>query len=74
MNIPTPEYEQHRSVFQLCDWISSKLRDLEKTSGFEERYFERKGKILRGCLKKLFLLPIWACPFGVLGAVYGLPV
>ncbi len=74
MNIPASEYEQRRNVFQLCDWINSKLRDLKTFPVLKNVTLSEKGKISRSCLKKLFLLPVWACPFGVRGAMYRLPV
>jgi len=66
MNIPAPEYEQHRSVFQLCDWINSKLRALENVSGFEERYFERRGENIKKLLEE-------AVPVAYLGLSFWRP-
>lgn len=47
MDIPNSEYEQPRSIFQLCDWINSRLSELERIPGFEECYAERKGKNIK---------------------------
>ncbi len=74
MNIPAPEYEQHRSVFQLCDWINSKLRALENVSGLEERYFERRGENIKKLLEEAVPVAYLGLSFGVRGAIYGLPV
>jgi hypothetical protein len=52
MNILASEYEQSRSVFQLCDWINSKLRDLEQADDFEEVYFERRGQNIKKLLEE----------------------
>ena len=52
MDISNSEYEQPRSIFQLCDWINSKLHDLEQVDNFEERYFERKGENIKKLLEE----------------------
>jgi hypothetical protein len=52
VDIPASEYEQRRSIFQLCDWINSKLRDLEERTDFEERYFERRGQNIKKLLEE----------------------
>jgi hypothetical protein len=52
VDIPASEYEQRRSIFQLCDWINSKLRDLEECNDFEERYFERRGQNIKKLLEE----------------------
>jgi hypothetical protein len=44
MDIPRTEYEQPRSIHELCNWVNSKLRALEQLADFEERYFERRGQ------------------------------
>jgi hypothetical protein len=51
MNISDSEYEKPRSVFQLCEWINGTLRGLETDPDFEERYWERKGKIIKKLLE-----------------------
>lgn len=52
MNISSSEYEKPRSVFQLCEWINSILRDLETDADFDELYWERKGKIIKKLLEE----------------------
>ncbi len=52
MEISASEYEQPRSIFELCDWINSKLRDLEKAEDFEEVYFERRGHNVKKLLEE----------------------
>jgi hypothetical protein len=56
MNISDSEYEkmefQPRSVFQLCEWTNGTLRSLETDPDFEERYWERKGKIIKKLLEE----------------------
>lgn len=56
MNISNSEYEKPRSVFQLCEWINSKLRDLEKNPAFEELYFERRGHNIKRLLEEAVLV------------------
>jgi hypothetical protein len=58
MNISNLEYEQPRSIFQLCEWINCNLRDLEEDPAFEELYYERRGQNIKSCLKKLFPLHV----------------
>jgi hypothetical protein len=60
MNISNSEYEKPRSVFQLCEWINSKLRNVEQESAFEELYFERRGQNIKNLLEE-------AVPIGRLG-------
>jgi len=52
MNISDSEYERSRNVFQLCEWINSKLRDLKKSPTFEELYFERRGQNIKKLLEE----------------------
>lgn len=52
MNISNSEFERPRSVFQLCEWITSKLRELEKSPAFEELYFERRGQNVKKLLEE----------------------
>lgn len=52
MNISNSEYEKPRSNFQLCEWINSKLRDLETASDFQERYVERRGQNIKKLLEE----------------------
>jgi hypothetical protein len=52
MNISNAEYEQSRSVFQLCKWINRKLRTLQQDPAFEELYFERRGQNIKKLLEE----------------------
>jgi hypothetical protein len=52
MDISASEYEQSRSSFELCNWINSKLRDLEQADNFEEDYFERRGQNIKKLLEE----------------------
>jgi hypothetical protein len=52
MNISNSEYEKPRSVFQLCEWINSKLRNLKQDPAFEELYSERRGKNIKKLLEE----------------------
>ena len=52
MDIPSHEYTQRGSLFQHCDWINQKLRDLEATPEFYESYFERKGLNIKRLLEE----------------------
>lgn len=42
-NIPTPEYEEKRHVFEMFRWINEKLKEMDEEVGFDTIYFERKG-------------------------------
>jgi hypothetical protein len=52
MDITNAEYEEPRSNFQLCEWINNKLRDLESTPDFQERYSERRGLNIKKLLEE----------------------
>jgi hypothetical protein len=52
MDITNSEYEKPRSNFQLCEWINSKLRDLETAPDFLERYGERRGRNIKKLLEE----------------------
>jgi hypothetical protein len=52
VDIPALEYEQHRNIFQLCDWINDKLHGLKQYPDFEERYFERRGQNIKKLLEE----------------------
>jgi hypothetical protein len=52
MDIPLLDYEQPRTIFELCDWINSKLRALEQVADFEGRYFERRGQNIKKLLEE----------------------
>lgn len=52
MKIPNSEYEKARSVFELCQWVNSKLYDLEKRPAFYELYFERRGQNVKKLLEE----------------------
>lgn len=41
--ISRDEYEQRRDAFDLCRWVNTQFRAMERTGRFEEIYFERKG-------------------------------
>lgn len=60
MKISNSEYERPRNVFQLCQWINSKLRDLKKSPAFGELYFERRGRNMKKLLEE-------AIPVALLG-------
>jgi hypothetical protein len=44
VGIERAEYEERRSAFELCQWVNSKLRELEDGGDFDRQYFERIGK------------------------------
>jgi hypothetical protein len=52
MDITPLEYTQRRSLFQHCDWVNQKLRDLETTPKFYESYLERKGLNIKRLLEE----------------------
>lgn len=52
MDISTTEYEQQRTVFQLCEWINQKLKEFEQTPEFDEDYFERRGRNVKQLLEE----------------------
>ncbi len=52
MDISTTEYEQQRTVFQLCEWINQKLRELAQRPEFEALCFERKGQNVKQLLEE----------------------
>jgi hypothetical protein len=66
MDIPLPEYEQPRTIFELCQWVNSKLRALERFADFEERYFERRGQLIKKLLEE-------AVPIAKLGLYFWRP-
>ena len=66
MDIPLSEYEQPRSIHELCNWINIKLRDLEQLPDFEERYFERRGQYIKQLLEE-------AIPIAKLGLYFWRP-
>jgi hypothetical protein len=66
MDIPLAEYEQPRSIHELCDWINDKLRALEQFADFEERYFERRGQHIKKLLEE-------AIPIAKLGLYFWRP-
>jgi hypothetical protein len=66
MDIPLQEYEQPRTIFEMCDWINSKLRALEQFADFEERYFERRGPHIKKLLEE-------AVPIAHLGLYFWRP-
>ncbi len=44
VGIQRAEYEKRRSAFELCQWVNSKLREIENGGDFDRLYFERVGK------------------------------
>src|SRR5215212_6300588 len=52
MNISNSEYEQPRSVFQLREWINSKLRNFEQDPAFGELYFVCRGQNIKKLLEE----------------------
>jgi len=52
MEIPDSEYEERRTIFELCKWINSKLRALEPLPDFEKLYFERSEKNIKKLLEE----------------------
>lgn len=66
MDISPQEYEQPRTIFELCDWVNRKLRDLEQVPDFEERYFERRGQHIKKLLEE-------AVPIAKLGLYFWRP-
>jgi len=71
MDIPKPEYEQKRHVFELCRWINCKLDDFRQEPDFESLYFERIGDNVKKLLEEaipvsllgLYLHPVWGDVF-----------
>jgi hypothetical protein len=62
-NIPTPEYEEKRHVFEMFRWINAKLKEMDQTVGFDTIYQEMKGKNVKKFIEE-------AIPAAYLGLHY----
>jgi hypothetical protein len=52
MHISQAEYEQKRSIFDLCQWIPQKISELEKLPDFNALYFERTQPTIKKLLEE----------------------
>jgi hypothetical protein len=62
-DIPTPEYEERRHVFEMFRWINKKLEEMDQTGDFDTIYFERKGENVKKFIEE-------AIPVAYLGLRY----
>jgi hypothetical protein len=50
--ISIPEFEQRRHVFDMCRWINTKLKEMERQDNFDTIYFERKGENIKKLIEE----------------------
>lgn len=50
--IPTLEFEKRRNVFEMCEWINAKFKEMEQQENFDTIYFERKGQNVKKLIEE----------------------